>query len=878
MEEGSGQKVSRYRSQRRAQQQQQQQQQQQEQQQQVEDAPEVPPIPQDEAEIGDGLARSRLRYHRKQATYHGNIAVGNVKDESSRERPTRSSPPQRYRSKPATQQTDQQRDSPPARSGASDEERTHVDTDGYGAARPVSQGKPLRRDGGAEGCQQQRSPRGELFPPMQAEHVQPSATHLQLDGPPSSGKIRATKSTSQLPEYDSQSDSEGGGKGGCFGLFKRKRTEGSQRQEEKKQPAPAPLNRIEDVPKSAVNSGDRNVLVECGKSKTIFPVTIETTPIDVIKSAATVMAERINPRSAVLLEMFGSVGIQRPLRRYERLRDVMNSWDTDGQNSLLLVDPGTGTSEAELSVSGAPQHEPGEQSWLLSVSQRPGKWEKRLVTLHTSGQISMQKDPNKPQQAENVCHLSDFDIYTPNLERMKKKVKPPKKHCFAVKSQQKAIMFESTQNFVHFFCTNDARTADDFYTALQGWRSWYLVHVLGEGEQKKKEKGGEQVSSGSRKERGVERQEETGHQRGQDSVGSHYQLGSFRPMSMSAGQFDLPQDERDSLVKDQHPFPGGLTTPERKSSTRRKAQLPPPPLGANRPLGEDEPLANLGRRASVDKKRASMDQSRPQEFEQNGLLGRSYSQRQRDLVERDSQPRRQDGFTAGPSLLNGGLAEESGARHFQSIDGVPRRGKSSAAAAAKHAPHKTSSASDLQRNQSLRQPAGSNSTGDNDLSRSRSTREKARPLIDLTPQYREPPQHQQTTKGRGYKPDFLAPGDKLVDFSTSPEDPIGAPPATDWRSGPRDRSPALQQTAGTNLPPQTLLGQQSTANSGHKRTGSVKRPTTSSSSWSPATAIVDENGHGIPGLVVLASAQQGFTGEGLLAGVGNGGGGGGRQR
>ena len=65
-----------------------------------------------------------------------------------------------------------------------------------------------------------------------------------------------------------------------------------------------------DAPVSAVNAGDRRVLVECGRSKMLFPVTPTTTPVDLIKSASTTMSEHIDVKSAIVLEYFGSVGVQ----------------------------------------------------------------------------------------------------------------------------------------------------------------------------------------------------------------------------------------------------------------------------------------------------------------------------------------------------------------------------------------------------------------------------------------------------------------------------------------------------------------------------------------------------------------------------------------
>jgi hypothetical protein len=84
----------------------------------------------------------------------------------------------------------------------------------------------------------------------------------------------------------------------------------------------------------------------------------------------------------------------------------------------------------------------------------------------------------------SICHMSDFDIYIPTQRQLSKRIKPPKKWCFAVKSQQKSAIFLSTANFVHFFATNDKKLAAAWYSAVQGWRSWYLVNVMGKGHSK----------------------------------------------------------------------------------------------------------------------------------------------------------------------------------------------------------------------------------------------------------------------------------------------------------------------------------------------------------------------------------------------------------
>ena len=649
---------------------------------------------------------------------------------------------------------------------------------------------------------------------------------MRRDGPPQSGQIKATKSTSALPRYDDESDDEGG----CLGLFKRKKeatTSAQTRPLSDHRPkyiiaGGGGVMPGSDAPVSAVNAGDRKVLVECGKSRMIFPVTPTTTCVDLIKSASTTMSERIDVKSAVILEHFGTVGIQRPLRRYEPVRNVMNSWDTDQQNSFILVDPGTGRSESELSMSGAPTKRPEEAYWLLTYSQKPGKWEKRFITLKSDGQITCQKDLDKPRDQFNVCHLSDYDIYTPTQEKMKKKIKPPKKICLAIKSQQKSSMFESTENFVHFFCSNDRRTTDEFYNAVQSWRSWYLVNIMGEAKKP------QSPDTYAEKDGGISTSFTAHGHKKMDSTASHYQLGSFKPL-MDADQIgrrpsqrQAPMATRVTSAEDRSNHLEGASAPTRRPSTRRQN-------GPVKPkLAEDEPLGNLVRHTTTEDRRPS-DPSQADEFPPTSLLGRSVSTRQREAA-----------AARNPQFQQLSVAENNLSRQVSS-DGLRRQ---------------TST-----RRNPRQVPSG-------DLGRSGSQRANQgpgghKPLVDLTPQYPEPPQHNpKVPMGRGHVPENIGPGGLLIDAATSPEDALGIPSSTDWRG--RSHAP----------PAQDLTKQRSNSRSGadhHQRslrpTASQRRPATAR----PTTARAAASDH-------AANAGSAFTGEGLLARSQEGWGGGSKGR
>ncbi|KAF1998154.1 hypothetical protein P154DRAFT_469810 [Amniculicola lignicola CBS 123094] len=590
--------------------------------------------------------------------------------------------------------------------------------------------------------------------------------------------------------------------GAGFGLFKRRKDEAPTSPEPAGRPRQTSNGNREhdtirpggggavlgiDAPKSAVNAGDRRVMIVCNKSHMQLPVTPTTTPLDLIKSAATVLTESIDVRTAVVLESFQKVGLTRALRNYEHVRDVMNSWDDDKQNDLIISDCASSDIDQDALLSSqVPDDKPTGMGCYIHYSSKPGKWSKRYIALREDGQLHMSKNENaKEKDQEAICHLSDFDIYSPT-ERKLTKVKPPKKICYAVKSQQKSNIFSDETRFVHFFCTNDKTTASQFYKAVQGWRSWYLKHVMGQKQKGPEPKANRKVLGGAA---GLPPME-TSHARGA-SVGSHYQLGTFSPLIDfdSFGKEPKETTYQPGSLPDDAPL-GKLNTRTmhaRKMSTRAKG---PPPLSYA--LGTSEaPPPTANRQNSLQ---SSSSQSDGDTFASGGLLGRTYSQRQR--VMQDREKKSSGPFTEGPNLLNN---NDSGLGRRSSVRSTHQRSSS-------------------------------------DVQRSGSTRLMPKPLIDLTPQYKEPPQH--ALKGRRYVPEGSA--GPLVESATSPEEAIKIPPSTDWRTKPTTARP--HGTYGTG---------------GHERTRSLR------GRGEGLAAYTVNNHSGAP-----EDDSNAFTGGGLLAKAG----------
>ena len=456
-----------------------------------------------------------------------------------------------------------------------------------------------------------------------------------------------------------------------------------------------------DAPVSAVNAGERRVRVRLDQNVVLLPVTPSTTPLDIIRSAADQLSESLDPNGTNLLESFKLLGLERPLRRYEHVRDVLNSWSHDTQNTLLIKPSSPGGRGDWLNFHSVSTSQPAEKDTTVYIhySQRPGHWDKRWVTLRSDGQMLVAK--REGRETVNICHMSDFDVYIPTVRQLAKRIKPPRKICFAVKSQQKSSIFLNTANFVHFFSTSDKTLATTWFKAVREWRNWYLVNVMGKGEEG---------------------------------------LQSLKRLSMKVDG----QNISNTLSESQRQPSGGIeSTRDLSSDNHHTEQLTPftnitsghnsveYPVGNMLLCSRSKMQSSQSKNLSTDANLDAPEQRSPpimqvvppkesEPFAVTGLLGRTYTQRQK------AQGEREKARTAHIDQLAA----------TRNVDRISR------------------------------------------LDRALSQRQKPKPLIDLTPQYQEPPQH--AKKGRGVILEQI-PAGGLVEVANTPETAIAIPPSTTWR-------------------------------------------------------------------------------------------------
>ncbi|PGH00714.1 hypothetical protein AJ79_08134 [Helicocarpus griseus UAMH5409] len=526
-----------------------------------------------------------------------------------------------------------------------------------------------------------------------------------------------------------------------------------------------------DAPISAVNAGERKVVVTCNDLSVSLPVTPSTQTQDLLYSAANCLAEHIEPHSSILLESYKQLGLERPLRKYEHVRDVMNSWDSDTQNHFIVSRLPDNREKEGLDVKSAPRKQPSESAFHLYHSQRQGKWDKRWITLRSDGQVVVAK--KQGGESMNICHLSDFDIYSPTSRETTKRVKAPKKICFAVKSQQKSNMFLTTENFVHYFATNDQQLGLDWYKAVQQWRSWYLVHILGEGDDQKS------TSTSTTKPPRLPKQSFGPKSRRNSDASLPTQIDTSQPfLDLDSASWNVKSSQNGSVhspTKD----PVSKPTPSRSRSTRP----------------QQRPATSTGKPSSNP-----VSESDPEPFASTGLLGRTYTQRKKALDDREKDAS-QCPFT-GHGLLGNLNSETSNCPSERSSR------RNSRDYAIPPVPATV--------------PSSPNGGGSAPFSRAKSVKQKPKPLVDLTPLYQEAPQH--VRKGRGVAAD---PGQPLVEAATGPDLVPGAimvPSATTWRKPVQPPPLPTSQSQSPEIPPPRPLSNGAGIRPSTSRSTSVRHP------------------------------------------------------
>lgn len=209
-------------------------------------------------------------------------------------------------------------------------------------------------------------------------------------------------------------------------------------------------------PHSSVNSATCDLEIELHIDKhgpMAIPILNTTDAAEVIQN--------VRPGHArCIVESWPSLGIQRPIRYFEPLSDIVSTWDFGASSCLRLGKNIWGESLRRLEDFPTSEPPSGEALFYYYVTA-DRKWSKRTVSVENGALKVLKKDRPYDKDYVHTINLENFDIYTfvepfsPNS-----KLRCPTRYCFALKSQHKQSLFGKNTVFAHYFAIeNDANFA-----------------------------------------------------------------------------------------------------------------------------------------------------------------------------------------------------------------------------------------------------------------------------------------------------------------------------------------------------------------------------------------------------------------------------------
>ncbi|KAJ3305419.1 hypothetical protein HDV03_001513 [Kappamyces sp. JEL0829] len=162
-----------------------------------------------------------------------------------------------------------------------------------------------------------------------------------------------------------------------------------------------------------------------------------------------------------LFELCIDYGIERPLREWEIVTDVLSAWNHSSANAIV-VKPYKYKPTLELSyLRGA---YPRIQGYLY-LKLRPSKWSKRFCILKDHCLYYLSEKDN-PQSETLFCNLTSFDIYT-SSSTAKPSKKSPTNFTFVLRSDLHPSNFQEKEDYIKVVGVEKEERLVDWVLALR---------------------------------------------------------------------------------------------------------------------------------------------------------------------------------------------------------------------------------------------------------------------------------------------------------------------------------------------------------------------------------------------------------------------------
>ncbi|KAF8981855.1 hypothetical protein BGZ46_002201 [Entomortierella lignicola] len=168
--------------------------------------------------------------------------------------------------------------------------------------------------------------------------------------------------------------------------------------------------------------------------------------------------------------------IERPLRDFEVVLDVMKTWEADKDNKMICKSfPARNelTAREIIRLVGPA----GKESFVsphgwVHLETKKSKWVKRY--LHITDTAVYHSKDSKFSGESMLCLLRNFDVYAVQVPRKK----APTKFGFALKSSDSIHMFETPEDdYIHYVCTESGESLREWLAGLRAAKGMSMYHI-----------------------------------------------------------------------------------------------------------------------------------------------------------------------------------------------------------------------------------------------------------------------------------------------------------------------------------------------------------------------------------------------------------------
>ncbi|KAJ3018862.1 UNVERIFIED_CONTAM: hypothetical protein HDU68_010942 [Siphonaria sp. JEL0065] len=165
----------------------------------------------------------------------------------------------------------------------------------------------------------------------------------------------------------------------------------------------------------------------------------------------------VDDGSWTLFEVCSDFGIERPLRDWEIVTDVLEAWDPTTSTNVLILKPyGFRNTLVPRCIIGKWPRVEGR----FDIEIKPGKWKRKYFVLKED---SIYYKDSEFDRENWLCRLNNFDVYTLTTPRKRATTQ----YCFALRSASSVTMFENTSEYIHFFCVDSKDQLADWVLGIR---------------------------------------------------------------------------------------------------------------------------------------------------------------------------------------------------------------------------------------------------------------------------------------------------------------------------------------------------------------------------------------------------------------------------